>query len=83
MRNYLLVVAAVIIFFVGFPLLTVNIPSTASSRGVTYITIGHLGTAIAVLAIGSLGLLYRKDRFTGFVVGCLVAALLILLGQAQ
>ncbi len=44
------------------------------------IAAGSAGTAIAALGIGALGLLYKSNRFAGFVIGTLIALGLMFAG---
>lgn len=81
MRNYFVFSAAVIAAFAVAPFLLLDIPSTVTDRGIIMTSAGFIGSAISVLALGCIGLLYRPNRFAGFVVGTGVASVLFLLGS--
>ena len=55
-------------------------PDTATTEGTALVSAGSAGTAVASLGIGCLGLLYKSNRFGGFVIGTLVALGLMFTG---
>lgn len=56
-------------------------PSQPSERGLSIVFADYFGLAIAVVALGSLGLFYKPNRRAGLVVGICAAGLLVLIGQ--
>lgn len=80
MAKYLLFSGAVILLWVGVPFLLYGVSETATAQGISMVAADKAGTALAVLLIGALGMLYRPNRFAGFVVGTLVAASLMIAG---
>lgn len=81
MRNYFLFSVAVIAAFAVLPFLLLGVPTTATDRGLIMASAGFAGSGISVLALGCLGLLYRPNRFIGFVIGTGIATAIFLFGS--
>ena len=80
MAKYVIFVGLVILTFVAGPYLLFGVPDTATTEGIALVSAGSAGTAVAALGIGSLGLLYKSNRFGGFVIGTLIALGLMFAG---
>lgn len=80
LAKYLVFIGLILFAFVVGPYFLLGMPDTATGYGIAMVSAGSAGTAIAALMIGSLGLLYKPNRFAGFVVGTLVATALMFAG---
>lgn len=80
MAKYFSFIGLTLLVFVAGTYFLLGVPNTATGYGLAMVSAGSAGTAIAALGIGSLGLLYKSNRFAGFVVGTLVAAALMFAG---
>lgn len=66
--NYALFSIGVIAGFAFLPFILLSLPETATEDGTMLARMEYAGQGVAALAFGSLGLLYRKERFAAFVV---------------
>lgn len=82
MAKYLVFIGLILLAFIAGPYLLLGAPNTATGYGIAMVSASSAGTAIAALGIGALGLLYKPNRFAGFVVGTLVAAALMFAGAS-
>lgn len=80
MAKYVIFVGMILLMFVAGPYLLFGVPDTATAQGIAMVSAGSAGTAIAALGIGALGLLYKSNRFAGFVIGTLIALGLMFAG---
>lgn len=80
MKKYATFIGLIILMFVAGPYLLFGVPDTATVEGIAMVSAGSAGTAIAALGIGTLGLLYKANRFAGFVIGTLIALGLMFVG---
>lgn len=80
MAKYFIFAALIVAGFVFLPFLVLEIPETATTRGLLMVGAEYAGTGIAALLLGALGLLYKANRFSGFVVGTFVAIGLLAYG---
>ncbi len=80
MAKYLIFIALVLLIFIAGPYLLFGVPETATGYGIAIVSAGSAGTAIAALGIGALGLLNKRNRFAGFVVGTFIAMGLMFAG---
>lgn len=78
--KYLIFVGLVLLTFIAGPYLLLGVPATATGRGVALVSASSAGTAIAALAIGALGLLYKPNRFAGFIIGTFIGVGLMFAG---
>lgn len=74
---------ATIVAYVLVPFLVLDFPETTSGRGLALFAADRIGAAAAVVIVGSLGLLYRANRTAGWFVGCIVAAILMEVGNFE
>lgn len=78
--RFLVFCLAVFLCFTAAPFLLHGIQDTASSSGLSMVAADSAGAAIAAFAMGSIGLLYKPNRFGGFVMATSIAAVLIFMG---
>lgn len=78
--KYLAFTVLILLAFVCGPFIVYGIPETATVYGVVLVSAGFAGTALAALGAGALGLLYKRNRFAGFVVGSLISVGLMFAG---
>ena len=78
--KYLVFIGCTISAFIIAPYLVLEMSETATTLGLAMVAADYVGTALAALVIGALGLLYKPNRFAGFVVGTFIAIGLMFAG---
>jgi hypothetical protein len=73
MAKYYIFVFLIVAGFGFVPFLILEIPETATSQGLLAVSVGYAGSGFVALLLGALGLLYKTNRFSGFVVGTFLA----------
>ncbi len=65
------------------PLIVLGVPEIATSSGISMVVADYFGKAIVPLAVGTLGLLNKSNRFAGYVVVTLLTLGVMMLGQGS
>jgi len=81
MKRYLIVIAAIYGVAVAIPLL--QAPATATPYGLALVVADYVGKATAIVVLGMIGLLYRRDPYNGFLAGVTIAGIGVILGGMQ
>lgn len=82
MLKYSVFATAVIAAFAAAPLLLLDIPETASTRGIAFAIVERSATVVVALVFGCVGLLYKPNRFAGVVGATALAGIFMWLGQS-
>jgi hypothetical protein len=80
MKKYFIFVALIVLAFIFIPPLAKIGTSIEINRGFLLVLFVRGATASSALLIGVLGLLYKADRFKGYVVVTLIAIGLMIVG---
>lgn len=83
MKKFILVYSVPVLVEPIFIALLTNWPTGASMRGVIAIVADWIGNGLAIALIGSIGLLYRPNRFAGLIFGIALVSLLWLAGITE
>lgn len=77
MMKYIYFSAAVMLLYIVAPYLIYGLPTDIPLKTALLIALGSIVSASAPLFLGLLGLLYRRDRFSGFAAATLTFILLM------
>jgi hypothetical protein len=76
-----IIVLSVLLVWCFYPYVLFGVPETASLFGGAMVLASRLGTALAPMILGGIGLFYSPNRWMGWVVATSIAAIAVAAGS--